>query len=621
MTTRRTPIASLLASLTLALPVYAHAAVLGEISSLSAIGAPLRVEIGTYGGSARDIGGCLRVVATAQKDTSLPVISRARISAVGTGPSSRIVISSPETVQHPAAQLTLENTCDSRLRRSYTLLFPFAPTPAQVEPISTRKVSTGNGDNVPANAQRWTTAPGESLYGIARALYPHDDAAQRAFIRAAVRANPTLFPDRASQRQALPAGTTLITPNLARVARESARPPAKPKSAPPATPASRTSAKSNPAPGPVTGDRLVVETADVKLAPARTLSGTTQDIGQREQEVSSAIDRSIVAQMELLARIKELEQIQTRLLEQASQIGVVPPPAPTPPVAPPDEVKSAEKTPPQPPQESGFDWPMLAALGLAGLAIGLMLRARAKRRELQPNEWNASTPTPTAATDTPSRAGITIDTAPATEMPPLTQTATTSAVLPLEWDHTPSGFGPPELAPLAEEEEVEEHDSAIELAEIMMSFGRVHGAAETLADFIRSNPKQAVTPWLKLLEVYRAANLRNEFDALARQLNKTFNVKTVTWDNFDEARSAPDTLEKMPHLIALLEKQWGTRDCQATLQKLLRDNRDGTRQGFPLNVIDEILCLAAILEQQLGPYRAPLEELPDSGPQTEPPPA
>ncbi|MBR0568337.1 hypothetical protein J5J83_19625 [Azoarcus sp. L1K30] len=278
-------------------------------------------------------------------------------------------------------------------------------------------------------------------------------------------------------------------------------------------------------------------------------------------------------------------------------------------------MRAEQKAAPQ----SAQDWTLIAALGAGAASIAALLLLRT-RRQTRPTSRQAGPKVmaaPAPSSDTPlSMSGA----APVTEMPEPTQGPASGAILPLEWDHTPSGFGQLDLAPLAEEEEVEEHDSAIELAEIMMSFGRVHGAAETLADFIRSNPKQAVTPWLKLLEVYRAAGLRAEFDALARQLNKTFNVKAVTWDNFDEARQAPDTLEQMPHLVTAVQELWGTRDCQAYLQKLLRDNRDGTRQGFPLVVIDDILCLSAVLEQQLGPYRPAIEEqVADNGPVTEPP--
>ena len=183
---------------------------------------------------------------------------------------------------------------------------------------------------------------------------------------------------------------------------------------------------------------------------------------------------------------------------------------------------------------------------------------------------------------------------------------------PLDWE--PPNSLPPEQTvaplPLAEEDLAGEHDSAVELAEIMMSFGRVQGAAQTLADFIRGNPKQAVVPWLKLLEVYKTADMRAEFDGLTQQLNRTFNVKVVEWDDFDMEKASSETIERMPHIIAELERLWGTVECQAYLHKLLRDNRDGTRQGFPLAVIDDILCLLGILNQHLGAYR---EATPDAG--------
>jgi hypothetical protein len=156
---------------------------------------------------------------------------------------------------------------------------------------------------------------------------------------------------------------------------------------------------------------------------------------------------------------------------------------------------------------------------------------------------------------------------------------------------------------------VEEHKSAVELADIMMSFGRVQGAAETLAEFIRGNPREAVTPWLKLLEVYRAAGLRAEFEAIAGELNKTFNVNAVNWNNYQTLRAERTSLEDLPHIAETLQKSWRTTACQRYLQQLLRDNRDGTRVGFPFTVIDEILTLSAILEEDLGPCPRPSETL------------
>ncbi len=630
MTTTRTPIAILITGLTLATPTIAHAAVLGEVSSLSALGTPLRVEIGLRDGRQDDAGNCLRIVSAPNSGSGLPVIRHARISTVDSGRLARIVISSQETMRDPIAELTIDNVCGTQLRRTYTLLFPYSSTTALAPGATTPSLRTGTPGRTPptqpaSNGSEWVSAPGESLTGIAQTLYPGNSAAQRRFVRDAARANPGLFADASARNRPLPAGTAFIAPNLARISRNSP-PPSQPTTRAPARiehPVSTEPRREAP-PGPVSGDRLIVapDETDKRSAPTSTgilddRNGDLSGLERREAEIAAAIDRSIVAQMELLARIKELEQIQTRLMEQASRIGVVPPPVVQPPAAPP----RVEPAPPQaspPPTADGWILNTALALGGLGIAAFLLLRLRRKSTDnpvTEPRLPPQPQPRPQAVAQTPASAS------PAEESAaPLTQVPATPAVLPLEWDHDPSGFGSTDLAPLAEEEEVEEHDSAIELAEIMMSFGRVHGAAETLADFIRSNPKQAVTPWLKLLEVYRAADLRAEFDGLARQLNKTFNVKTVTWDNFDEARSAPDSLEKMPHLVKSVQELWGSRECQAYLRKLLRDNRDGTRQGFPLNVIDDILCLSAVLEQELGPYRPTHEELEDNGPQTERPP-
>lgn len=121
--------------------------------------------------------------------------------------------------------------------------------------------------------------------------------------------------------------------------------------------------------------------------------------------------------------------------------------------------------------------------------------------------------------------------------------------------------------------------------------------------------------------------MRVEFDALAGQLNKTFNVKAVTWDEFDQVKEANESVEQMGHIIGRILNTWRTRECQVYLHTLLRDNRKGTRQGFPLGIVDDILCLNGVLEIELGAFKPTPEELhametpppPPSGPQTEPP--
>jgi hypothetical protein len=64
----------------------------------------------------------------------------------------------------------------------------------------------------------------------------------------------------------------------------------------------------------------------------------------------------------------------------------------------------------------------------------------------------------------------------------------------------------------------------------------------------------------------------------------------------------PDGIEQLPHAIDQLVALWGTTACQAYLDRMLRDNRDGTRQGLSLGIIDDILMLWSVLEDQLGRF-------------------
>lgn len=45
------------------------------------------------------------------------------------------------------------------------------------------------------------------------------------------------------------------------------------------------------------------------------------------------------------------------------------------------------------------------------------------------------------------------------------------------------------------------------------------------------------------------------------------------------------------HIAEVLQLIWGDRDCDAYLNKLGLDSRDGTRQGFPPEVFQIILKL------------------------------
>ena len=155
-----------------------------------------------------------------------------------------------------------------------------------------------------------------------------------------------------------------------------------------------------------------------------------------------------------------------------------------------------------------------------------------------------------------------------------------------------------------------EANPVMELADIMLSFGRVKGAAQALQEFIDNNPQEALQPWIRLMDVYRMAGMRTEFENVARNLNQHFNVEVQSWDegsseleiahpdNAEERPVAPrpQCLEDLPRLMNTAVELWEGGDVVGYLYQLLRDNRGGQRSGFALPVVEDILFLIELKE-------------------------
>lgn len=145
----------------------------------------------------------------------------------------------------------------------------------------------------------------------------------------------------------------------------------------------------------------------------------------------------------------------------------------------------------------------------------------------------------------------------------------------------------------------DENDSVLELAEIMLSFGRTKGAAEVLAEYVYKNPKRDVRPWIKLLEVYQRASMQKEYEELGPLLQRAFNVHIPSW--FEYLLEVDDaSIEDYPHIMRTLTACWGTPEADAYLRRLLGENRGGTRRGFPVAVVADILLLIDVLALELA---------------------
>lgn len=610
------------------LSVDAHSLGIGEIVSQPRLGERLRIEVRLLADGQSPIEpGCIRLAPGDSAD-DLPWVRGARLRVQG-GPRPTLLIESNEAVNHPIYLLGLRVGCGAEVKREFTLMpqapleLPVAAAPA---PVAARATSAPESAALPASETSpggWTAIEGETLSGIASALFPNDPARQKSFIREAARSNPRLFRGVADPAQhPLPAGAELALPgSTSRKPERTAAARPKPAAIHPPMPApSRrraaegnappdTAPKSAPAPLPRRGeDRLSVASGpggepglkfSTLLDDARS-RGLTEEQRERlrqEQRLIAELDDKIVASLALAEKIRNMEGYLDKLqgdmvrldqkIQSAKGSGAADKAAPSAPATPSAAPAVVAKTPVARESDDGTNMPWLYLLlaGAAALVGWLWWRRR------RTAEDDYAYPSAAAAADRAEPAEADDGPEQTISVPPPAPVAAAADSLALELDDHDDAEHRVGVA---------EHDSALELAEIMLSFGRVQGAAQTLSDYIKANPRQAIRPWLKLLEVYHGAGMRAEFEALVEQFRRNFNVQQIAWDDYtqDLARAS---LEDLPHLIGEVVASWGTAECLKLLQSHLQDNREGTRAGFPLGVVDDIATLIALLEPRLAP--------------------
>lgn len=145
-------------------------------------------------------------------------------------------------------------------------------------------------------------------------------------------------------------------------------------------------------------------------------------------------------------------------------------------------------------------------------------------------------------------------------------------------------------------------DEALELAEIMSSMGLAEGAAQALVERIQANPRQALSHWLKLLDVYRRTGKQVEFERAVAEIRSSFNVRPGSWNDEERHADRHTSLDDYAHIAVQLKKLWPDKPaCSEYLLSLLADNRDGRRTGFPLPVVEDIVLLLAVLRDAEQP--------------------
>lgn len=648
------------------LPFAAAAVGLGELRVTSPLGAPFRAEIPVQSPSSSTNAGCFHVSTSspdAMDDT--PWLSEVHVAFMPD--PARLVITSRKPVFDPVIQLAIYTGCGTYLTRHYVALLsppkehvrdlPVVARTAEVQEEASLQPERSAGkepravSGAPKRAGR-TALPGETAADMARRLFPHNQAAQRHFVRRMVALNPEWLTSAAGD-ELLPEGVDLHYPPPPARRPVAARPPAPAKTVAVAantetTPQEAQKAQEKPEAKPEkqvekkpekeTGDRLVLSATEV-LPAEQPSPPTAGEINKRIGDVERQIDTMRLQLNALRAEYPAppaaiqtlLAEMETRLLAvelNVARISLENLSAEKPKVATiaaaAEEIKlaggeQAVPAPAAPPEPKAVPVAALVAadnapipgsdigvilLGVLSLGVGLsvVLFRQSKRRTANSgSEESVSSVMASireAADEAPEPAQL------AHGVVDLSDPQTIQE-LP---DETAGNSGPPRATG-----DVEEIEQPVELANIMIVYGQQQSAIEVLRNFVEAHPRDSLRSSLRLLELFKQADLRNEFEALAGQLPARFNIERAHWESVQVPAAGTDLPAEVgvprrpadlivtlpPHIQGQLVGLWGTRNCLDFLRGLMRDNRDGARKGFSLAETQAILRLVKLVESDI----------------------
>lgn len=67
-----------------------------------------------------------------------------------------------------------------------------------------------------------------------------------------------------------------------------------------------------------------------------------------------------------------------------------------------------------------------------------------------------------------------------------------------------------------------------------------------------------------------------------------------TGGNKSRSQTSEAALERFPNVLNKISGLWGTRDLDKLIDELIMDSREGSRQGFPVEVAEELLLLGGV---------------------------
>ncbi len=208
---------------------------LGEADLRSALGEPLDLVIAISAAPDESLGAdCFYL--PRPLTGGLPVVTRAQFTIEA---GSKLRVRTPQPLNEPAMLLRMHASCPGGglVAREYPLLLdprPANSVAAPALPVEAPRAAPARASSEPG-APRLHAIAGDSLQGIASAIYPKNRRARDAYVAALREANPALAGLGADDP--IPPETAVELPDLRAVAARSGRPASVPAAAPSESPA------------------------------------------------------------------------------------------------------------------------------------------------------------------------------------------------------------------------------------------------------------------------------------------------------------------------------------------------------------------------------------------------
>ncbi|ARU30648.1 hypothetical protein CAP31_02450 [Sulfuriferula sp. AH1] len=148
-----------------------------------------------------------------------------------------------------------------------------------------------------------------------------------------------------------------------------------------------------------------------------------------------------------------------------------------------------------------------------------------------------------------------------------------------------------------------------EEAEVFLGLGYKDRAIAVLSEDIAGHPRNHPAVWFMLLGIYRELGDHESFDRTVAGFKQRFNLIVPTWNLIMPAEQKGEGVLAMTHIMTRIISLWPDHECYDYLSELLYDDRQGSRQGFSLDVYRDIIWLKEVLDILSKPETKIAEEV------------